>query len=275
MRPIITIRTAIAAMVLASAAAPCQETDPPRSLKYSYAAVLGSGVYFLEDRTLLVLRVPFKKTLKEPQVGKWGSRLLMPVTFGYKQYDEELYPDAPDSLASLSFVPGIELEYKPNADWAIKPFAHIGIGVDLDSRARDAIWALGIRTRGDIRHATPLMTFGAELLYASNEPEVEDFSDSFTRLGIGLDFRFPLKMTIGSRSTSFNTHLVGYEYVRDVDFAPEVGEFYESGTTVEVGLALGLDPPLRLMGFSLDRVGLGFRYGSHQKSIILVRKFPF
>ena len=41
------------------------------------------------------------------------------------------------------------------------------------------------------------------------------------------------------------------------------------------GLALGVDPPIKLLGFTIDRLGLGYRYGDDYRALVLVRKFPF
>lgn len=252
-----------------------QELQEERGLNFSYSAVIGSGVYLLDDRTVWVLRVPFSKTLKASEPGHWGAKLLLPVTLGYNDLDADKNPMSAGGQASVSFVPGIEFQYMPNEHWAIKPFAHVGAGLDLDRDEIERIWAVGIRTRADVRFDTPRMTLGADALYAAQDGPDDLSSDSFSRLGVGIDFQFPLKLTVGNRSTAITTHIIHYEYVQDLEFSPELGDPYQIGSSTEIGVALGLDPPLRVMGFSLDRIGLGYRFGSDQKAIVLVRKFPF
>jgi hypothetical protein len=252
-----------------------QDSEDQRGLNIAYAAVIGSGVYFLDGSTVAVLRVPFRKTLKAPEVGRWGTRLTLPVTLGYHQFDSDFYPSNNDSVASMSFVPGFEFNYLVNPNWAIKPFVSAGAGVNFDDGSTDLIWATGIRTRADVRFGTPRITLGAELLYAAHNGPDENTSDNFSRLAVGIDFQFPLSMTIGTRRTSLTTHLIGYDYIKELEFQPEVGDPFKIGSAVEVGVAIGLDPPLSIFGFTLDRVGLGYRYGNDQKAIVLVRKFPF
>jgi hypothetical protein len=252
-----------------------QEDNDSRGLNYAYAAVIGSGVYFLDDRKLAVLRVPFRKTLSKPEVGRLGAKLLLPVTFAYADFDSEYFPDNNDSLSSVSFVPGIELQHMLNSDWALKPFAQGGVGWVPDNDEVDLIWAAGIRTRADVRFASPRISLGAELLYASHDGSTDSDSDNFSRFAAGIDFQFPLTLTIGERRTTLATHLIGYDYIKDLEFSSELGDPYQIGSSVEVGVALGLDPPLSFLGLSIDRVGLGLRYGSDQKAVILVRKFPF
>ena len=252
-----------------------QDSEDQRGLNIAYAAVIGSGVYFLDGSTVAVLRVPFRKTLKAPEVGRWGTRLTLPVTLGYHQFDSDFYPSNNDSVASMSFVPGFEFNYLVNPNWAIKPFVSAGAGVNFDDGSTDLIWATGIRTRADVRFGTPGITLGAELLYAAHNGPDENTSDNFSRLAVGIDFQFPLSMTIGTRRTSLTTHLIGYDYIKELEFQPEVGDPFKVGSAVEVGVAIGLDPPLSVFGFTLDRIGLGYRYGNDQKAIVLVRKFPF
>jgi hypothetical protein len=254
-----------------------QESDDPRGLNHAYAAVIGSGIYFLDDRKLVVLRVPLRKTLSKPEVGRLGAKLLLPLTFAYEDFDSEYFPDNNDSLSGVTFVPGIELQHMLNSAWALKPFAQGGVGWASNNDEVDLIWATGIRTRADVRFATPRISLGAELLYASHNGPQDSNSDSdnFSRFAVGIDIQFPWALKIGERRTTFATHLIGYDYIKDLEFSSELGDPYQIGSSVEVGVALGLDPPLSLMGLSIDRVGLGLRYGDDQKAIILVRKFPF
>jgi hypothetical protein len=252
------------------------QVQPPRSVNYSYGAILGTGVYRLDDRTVGILRVPFSKRFREPTMTTFGIKLLLPVTFGVHRYESDTPADiAGDRFASLSFVPGLELQYLARPNWAVKPFAHAGLGLEIDDRDTDAIWGLGVRTVAKVRQRYPQVSVGVEWLTASNNPNDDDLDDHFTRFGGGIDFRFPLKMTIGERTTSITAQLNIYDYVNEVELGVQGGTSYQIGWTAEIGAALGLDPPLSLFGFKVDRLGLGFRFGEDLRGIYLVRKFPF
>ena len=148
-------------------------------------------------------------------------------------------------------------------------------GWELGDSDTDFIWAGGIRSVALVRQKSPQIALGAELLAASNHPDDDDLDDYFSRLGVGIDFRFPLNMTIGSRATSITTHLNVFNYLNELELGVEGGNPIEIGGYVEFGVALGLDPPLTVLGFTVDRVGLGVRYGEDIRAIVLVRKFPF
>lgn len=274
-RPISSQLTLII-LLAASGVAQSQEEERPRTINYSYAAFVGSGLYRLDDRTVGVLRIPFSKRLREPTMEKIGIKALFPVTVGYHDYESDPPHDVDgDSFLSLSFVPGVELQYLARPNWAIKPFANAGVGLEVDDGDTDAIWGFGLRSVARVRRKSPQIYLGAEWLTASNNPDDDDLDDHFTRVGGGIDFRFPLKMTLGDRATSITTHINVFDYVNEVEFGIEGGDFYEIGWTAEIGAALGLDPPLSVLGFTVDRIGLGFRFGEDLRAIVLVRKFPF
>ena len=44
---------------------------------------------------------------------------------------------------------------------------------------------------------------------------------------------------------------------------------------IEIAVALGRDPAFKILGFELDRIGIGYRFGPHIDAIVLVAGFPF
>jgi hypothetical protein len=266
----------LVAFLLLSGGAAAQDEERPKTVNYSYAAFSGSGIYKLDDRTVGVLRVPFSKRLRNPEAGKFGIKLLLPLTLGFHSYDSNTDNSVSDAkFGTVSFVPGLELQFNARPNWAIKPFAQAGMGLEFENRSTDAVWGGGIRTVSQVYAGYPRISLGGEWLTASNNPDNESLDDHFTRLGLGIDFRFPLNMTLGTRSTAITTHAIAYDYVQEVELGLAGGNPYQIGWTMEVGMALGLDPPLSLMGFKLDRLGLGYRFSEEMRAIVLVRKFPF
>ncbi|MFC4993859.1 hypothetical protein [Rubritalea tangerina] len=111
--------------------------DLPAEPNYIYAAVLGTGVYRVEDATLTTVRLPFSYTLDTEEEDKW--RLLLPVVIGYASLDPDDIIDRwiPTNLGTLSFIPGIEYRYPINDTFTLKPFAQVGGGYDFENN----IWS--------------------------------------------------------------------------------------------------------------------------------------
>jgi len=122
--------------------------DLPGDTSFSYAVFIGTGWYELDDRRLFVLRIPVSWQLRELQPDQMGIKLLLPVAIGIQNFDEldELVGFQLDDVQTISFVPGIELQFLPLPRWQIKPFVQGGVGWDPDAGTADFIYGLGART---------------------------------------------------------------------------------------------------------------------------------
>ena len=231
---------------------------------YSYAIFTGTGFYKLNDRRLLVLRAPFSWRIRdrEPETGQMSIKLLLPMALGITDFEK--ISDIPeldvDSLATLSFVPGVELEFPVTVEWAIKPFIQAGLGWDLKSSAHTAIWGGGLRTRYQPRIGdSSNWTFGGEFLAAGNNPGNDAPNTRFNRFGIGAEHRLPLSGSIMNRKVSIHTQLLGYYYLNDQDFLPP-HERIELNHSIEVGVSAGIEPAARILGVN-EVIKLGYGDG--------------
>lgn len=246
---------------------------------YSFSVFVGTGYYRLDDRRVFVLRMPMTWTLTEPDAEREqpGVTVLLPVTAGVVNFDE--FSDIPelslDDLATLSFVPGLELKYPVNEELALRPFIQAGQGWDLKSSRTTFVWGVGLRGRYETAHG-PLSnwTFGGEFLAAGNEPDNEDPNTRFSRLGAAAEYRHPLNWTFFGRSTSLHSRLLGYYYMNDANFVPPI-ESTRLDYSVEFSLSLGVTPPFEYLGISMGQFGVGYKIGDDLRAITLVASFPF
>src|SRR5262245_42819154 len=90
--------------------------DDKRFASYTFAAELGSGIYQVSDRTIQVYRLPFAYELRPASAERPGMHLMLPVTVGFFDFEPEdvLETHIPTRIDTLSFLPGIELEYIRN-----------------------------------------------------------------------------------------------------------------------------------------------------------------
>ena len=93
--------------------------EPEDVINYAYSSWIGSGFYKLEDRTVYLLRAPFSYTLREADSEKWGMELLLPATIGFHDNED-------GNVGTLTFVPGLRLNYPVLNNWWLKPCLRCG-----------------------------------------------------------------------------------------------------------------------------------------------------
>ena len=246
---------------------------------YSFAVFVGTGYYRLDDRRLFVLRMPFSWQLSEPDYDerKPGLRLLLPATAGVTNFDG--FSDIPelevDDLATVSFVPGVEIEFPLSEELAIKPFVQAGKGWDLKSSRSTFVWGVGVKARYEAQEgALDNWIFGGEILTAGNEPDNSDPNTGFSRFSAGAEYRHPLSWSLFNRRTSLHSRIVGEYYVDDLDFVPPI-ESIRLDYSVEFSLSLGIEPPVEYLGITMSQFGVGYKIGDDLRAITLVYTFPF
>lgn len=244
-------------------------------MHYSFATLLGTGIYSLNDRTLAVFRIPISWTIREATRDKFGMKLRVPTAIGLHDFDpfENLIP-TDDQLATLSVVPGIELEYLVGEAWRVKPSAYLGFGSDLSSSERSRIYGAGISAWRPLKSTYPEMSVGTAVIlsgYHSNKSE----GDFLTRWSAGIDAKFPTSWNMGDRNVLFGGHVIGYYYMNRVEFQTIVDEPIKLRAEIEIGLFMGARPAPKIFGITFDRLGVGYRFSEVSDALIFFAGFPF
>lgn len=85
---------------------------------YSYATLMGTSYYRLDDRSVAILRMVPNFQLFEQTPDRLGIRLVVPTAVGLHNFDLNDVADINfDDLATISVVPGIELDFSPGERW--------------------------------------------------------------------------------------------------------------------------------------------------------------
>jgi hypothetical protein len=245
---------------------------------YAYAVFAGSGVYTLDDRRAYILRMPFSWTWRHAnhETGEWGAKLLLPVTVGVTDFDniEDLPDLSIDNLSTLTFVPGVDFEYVLRPNLFIKPFVHTGIGWEFQDNEKTFVWGAGVRARLALPQSNSNWLIGGEILVAGDVPGDDEPSTDLSRISLGVEYKKPLSWRLGDRQTALHTQLIGYHYVDEANFNTAQGDT-TLRSTVQLGFAVGVEPAIKVLGFSMSQIGIGFRYGEDFSAITLVTSFPF
>lgn len=252
-------------------------SDTQNAVNYSYAAIFGTGSYRVRDQTAFIIRLPLTYTLRESSRAQPGIRLLLPVLAGFYDYDldEVFKASGPGDAATLSFVPGLELEYVLDDRWRLRPYGQVGLGRDLENRENSLIYLGGAKSHYAFDPSGKWrLAIGNSATFAGYLPDDGDHQ-SLGILGVGFDLRHPWPALPVGGGTDFATSLIYYRYLDNPSFAQGNDRSKSVNGELEWSLAVAFREPRELLGIELERIGLGFRYGDNIKGIRLVTEFPF
>jgi len=244
-------------------------------IHYSYSALFGSGVYRLKDRTVATLRANPSLRLRESTDNKPGIRLLMPMTAGWHNFSfGDLGALLEEPAATLTVLPGIELEYRLSPKWSIRPAAYVGAGFDFTNDETNLIYGGAVHTTYDLGGERVQSMLGGELLVAGHVP-TDGVSKFIPRAGLGLDLIFPTGWQLGQGEVFINTQFISYGYLKELSFETLGPGDIEMSLEGQVGVAIGRDPPINILGFDAERIGIGYRRSKSIEAIVFIFGFPF
>jgi hypothetical protein len=250
------------------------EFDP---FNFAFAAYAGSGVYANGDRTVYVFRIPAWIRLRADDAGPFGIRLSIKTTLGFYDFaPQDLVEfEFPDSLGTLSVIPGAELRFQVSERWQLKPFLDYGIAWDTETD--DTVWVLGtgLRARAEYPWKQRSMVWWNELIYAMNsETGLDPFTD-FARLRTKFEVRQPAGFSVGGQETAFAPYVTLDYYFDEVVLERPLLDPVLVRERYEIGLTWGTSERAKVWIISLPRVGLGYRFGQDLSTVRLVLSFAY
>ena len=248
--------------------------DTTADTDWYFATTLGTGVYRFGDRTVTVARLPFGRTLRQPDEDRWGIRLKLPVSVGLYNLDNPVNDVLDRNFATLAVMPGIELEREVARNWVLKPTASVGYAQDVVRGNRSTLYEVG--TRSAWRHSFERVDFilGNALLYAGNVAQ-DGVSQNFGVLSTGLNFIIPTGGLLMNRASNFGVHFVHYLYFDHLAFALSEDRRRMVTQQYEMAFTFGTYLPAEVFGFALDRIGIAFRGGQDFQAFRLVTGFMY
>ena len=245
---------------------------------YMFAAVLGSGVYRVEDATLTTVRIPFSKSLREFTSEDDGVTLLLPVTVGYVSLDPDDLIDKwlPTELGTLSFIPGIEYQHAVNEELVLKPFAQLGAGYDFENDILSglvvgggrALWTKQVTNEWQIQ-------LGSSLQWAAGWQEGDGPSSSFGLFEVGADFRRDLPICIGEKQLNGSVFGRWRQFINDWNIAQTPNDPISIDALYELGVSVGVNEAYDIYGMQLSRLSIAYVWGEGTKAVSFGMGFPF
>jgi hypothetical protein len=259
-----------------SSAARAQDVaqQPAQLIDWYYAATFGTGVYRVGDRTVTVVRLPFGTELRPPAEDRWGIRLKLPVTAGLYNLSNAVNDVLARNFATLSAMPGVEFEKEVAPNWVLKPTASAGYAFDVTTGSRSTLFEIGARSQWTHSFERVDFALGNALLYAGNAAQ-DGLTQKLGLFATGLNFYMPTGGVLLDRASNLGLHFVHYLFFNDVDFLLEREGRRSVNQQYEVALTFGTYRPTQLLGFDIDRIGLGIRLGEDLFAVRLVTGFIF
>jgi hypothetical protein len=248
-----------------------QEAEP---INFAYATWIGSGYYHLTDRELYVLRIPIAISLRSVNDDHWGINLLLPVTFAYEEFGSNFSDYIIDDILGAAFVPGVEVQIPVSKNWILKPFGQIGIGYSESTTTY--IYGGGIKSLYSFQWGRVDFGLGNSLTFAVDDATGNSEDEGFSMFQIGLDARYLINFSTGNRDADIGSYVVVSQFLDTFDFFGINGDVSQRiRTLVMIGLTLGMDPPVTLLGIDFSRVGIDCTFGKDFSGIGLNLGFPF
>jgi hypothetical protein len=282
---------ALLACTLPQDAAAQSTEEPEAGLHWAFASTLGTGVYRLAgDRTSFNILIPGRFALQRSKIGQENERrigieLRFPLTLGVLQgnsFDDFV---GQESLGTVSFVPGVELEIPVTQDWLLRPFASIGGGWELGEGSSNSsvvdsalIYSAGLKSRWHVPIDQGNWGVLSGVQYTGYDPRNGPSGDLLIVTG-GLETRQRLfGLMRGNHALFIEAHGT-YNYVSDLSKLREgevrplgIDDFWEAGLAVSQGVV-----PFRLFRIPIERVGIAFQLSTDReyRAVKLSFRSPF
>jgi hypothetical protein len=243
---------------------------------YAFAHEFGSGVYDFNGHTLQVYGLPFAWTIRDLDDQGPGVRLRLPVTLGFLDFEAKdvLETGLPTSVDSLSFVPGVEIEFHVGDQWRALPYAQAGVSLSSRDDVEARLYGTGLRAERDFDMAPYAGLYASELIYSAVDYRSGDLpNDDFVRWRNAVEASRSTGRTLAGRDVDWGWFAIADWYV-DPPTGPATG-VRAPPVQLESGVVFGTRTTWYLLHMPLPRIGLSYRFAGDLSSIRLVIGAPF
>jgi hypothetical protein len=262
---------------LTCAASGTVTTTDTRFANYAFASELGSGIYEISGRTIQVYQLQPSYPLRAgaPRGGRPGIRLIFPVTVGFFNFqpNDLLHLHVPTQIGALSFEPGVQLDYWLNDAWHVYPYAKAGGTFASSTQINSLVYGLGVRSDYRFETLASAGLWRAEFAHAGVHYHSDLPNDSFTRLRDGVELRRTFDWPSNRRAAQLGAYGVTDIYF-DAPSGPASGIAART-LQFEAGLMFAASPMWQVKGFTLPRIGIGYRVAGVLSGWHLVIGDPF
>lgn len=243
---------------------------------YAYAHEFGSGVYDFNGRTLQVYGLPFGLTFLERSEQNPGLRLKLPVTLGFLDFraSDVIEIGLPDQVDSVSFVPGIEVEFAVAEHWRVLPYVQVGKSLASESEVETDLLGTGVRAEREFTAGRFDGHYAGEGIFSQVKYRGDGLpDDDFLRIRNGVELTRRTGRSLGGNAIAYGMFAAIDAFV-DPPTGPKTG-IDVPRTQLEMGIVFGTQPAPRLWKVPLPRVGLSYRFAGDLSAVRVVLGAPY
>jgi hypothetical protein len=260
------------------------DEEPAKQVHWAMGAFFGTGWYRVdENRSVFVFRIPPRQTLGTASIDENGKRklgveIVYPISIGLHNLDQ--IPDFIDleNFGTVTFTPGVIVDIPVNPKWNLRPYAHIGYGVETTTSDSAWIYYGGIKSRYRLGDSSMNWALLNSLNYAGYKPEFKA-RGRYGSFMTGLEFSHRLgSLKMGDDQLRLNWHFT-YNYLFDkLNFHVDEGHYESVQDQWEIGIALAKSSKkLKIWFLNFEHIGLSYRWSSNGnfKAISINLRSPF
>lgn len=230
---------------------------------YAFSNYLGSGLYRTSGQQATVFNMPFSYQL-DNELGP-RFRVRLPVSVGFFDFDVSGLPEGvvPESIDTISFVPGIEFDYPISEKITVTPYFDLGAARNLSASTNTAIYSSGLSLYYKLEGGEYDPLWVNRMYYAGHYTDATEKREEYAAFQTGIDIGLPHKFEIAGASIQPTVFATTYWYFLALEFDSSSGQDVSVSASYELGVTLKSAKKLGYSFLSVDRIGVGYRFGDN------------
>lgn len=257
-------------LALSCPALKANDTEPPQgssTVHWAMSSFFGTGWYQIDDSlSVFVVRIPPRQTVRESFYNSRDDRgigieIKYNTTLGIFSFD-----DLPSTLdwndfGIFTFTPGVELEIPVTRNLFLRPFAHLGWGMDSEDSSSAWIWFGGVKSRYRFPQSDNNLAIIGNIYYGGYNPS-ESNSKDLGGVALGMEGSIPLgNWSYGETTVDLDWHAMYTHFSNEPVFTTPSVDPVQVDQMYEVGLALSpRDGKWDLWLWKPERLGMAVKW---------------
>jgi hypothetical protein len=247
---------------------------------YAYANYLGSGIYRTTGQNASLVSMPFSYDLGHSN--KISYQLRLPVSVGFFDFDFVDLPnlELPNGVGTVTFTPGVAVNYKVTEDWLLETYLDLGYGRNLTQQRGVTVHSSGVSTLYHFSMKNFDSVWANRLYYALYNGNGYNAKDSYAALQTGIDIGLPIQYQLFGVNFQPRLFMTAFWYFSEVNFLkPLTKDFTQPKhvtltNSIEYGCTLKFAKKIGFSWAGIDRVGLSYRHSKNLSAFRLLFSMP-
>ena len=240
---------------------------------YAFAAYMGSGLYGATDSSLFVLNVPMTFQWRDRE----DIRIRLSASAGFFDYGRDSIGELeiPDSIGTLTLIPGVEKVYSVSENWELIPHIDYGYAKNFSTKEEAQVYSTGLHTRYYSKGEIDNHVWVNKLILAGYRTFSSDYRDNYVKVLTGYDYKTNVYMTLKAGIAVPTIYgLASWSY-NGIDYKEKWKQGTARDLNYEIGVSLYAPKPIDLWITEINRVGLGIQRNPFGRVIRLFAGTPF